>query len=447
MTPVTRLELYLSILAGGAGTAPSPITREEMYLAKACGLSVTVPDPITCREEYLYKISGGTITLQSPITRLEQFMAAAAGMAVTPPTPITREEWFWYQLSNGTTTITGVPPITFTSDGTALSAYSITGNMTQTGTPTPAQPIVPEECGDRTGNLCAKYTVGYAINASGTIYAIAGFMYITCYCAANQQYTFSLDSGLSNTTVRIHAFSGDTWITQIIAKDANEAPFTVTTPAGTDNLRISIAESARSKHPMLNSGSTALPYEPYGYKLDISCAGTTSTIYLQEPLRKIGDYADVVDSIGTVTRHVKKIVLDGTENWGKSTSVTGWFYCTNLIIALTDSALCSHYVDYPYEYASSVTIPDGGFATDQLINGTYRAITIRDMRYNDANDFKTWLAQQYSNGTPVCVWYVLATPTTESVTAPTITPASGSNTLSVGTTLAPSGVSITGHIS
>ena len=63
------------------------------------------------------------------------------------------------------------------------------------------------------------------------------------------------------------------------------------------------------------------------------------------------------------------------------------------------------------------------------------------------DEWKQWLADEYTASHPVVVWYVIDEPTTETTTAPTITPASGSNTLSVGTTLAPSEVSITGHIS
>lgn len=35
---------------------------------------------------------------------------------------------------------------------------------------------------------------------------------------------------------------------------------------------------------MLNSGHNAIPYEPYGYKIPIVCGGTTTNIYLNEPL-------------------------------------------------------------------------------------------------------------------------------------------------------------------
>ena len=415
MTPVTRLELYLSTLAGGAGTAPSPITREEMYLAKACGLSVTVPDPITCREEYLYKISGGTITLQSPITRLEQFMAAAAGMAVTPPTPITREEWFWYQLSNGQNTITGVPPITFTSDGSALTSYSVTGNMTQTGTPTPAQPIVPEETGDRTGNLAFK-TIQYVnIIADGTIGADSGYKIAVAKVTQGQVYSgrgYVYAFFASEPSKGSVSYNGERVVDTCIG---------VTAPI---DGYLAIRSESSAGDQMINTGSAILPYEPYGYAIPLSCAGTTYPIYLQEPLRKIGDYADVVDSSGTVTRKIKRLVLYGTENWTLDTSGVRSFKTTVSSAAQSGTSALSSHFDGVTVTGTTLTIPDA------------------DSTFADEAALNTFLTSA-----DAAVWYVLATATTETVTCPTITPASGSNTLSIGTTLAPSGVSITGHIS
>lgn len=59
-------------------------------------------------------------------------------------------------------------------------------------------------------------------------------------------------------------------------------------------------------YPMLNLGSTAMPYEPY--------QGSVTTLPIPRPLRKVGDVRDVcrtrVKSI-----YDKRIVLDGTESW------------------------------------------------------------------------------------------------------------------------------------
>lgn len=58
--PITRKEMYLNSLSGGAGIVPSePITRQEMYLAKAIGQDVNTPTPITREEMYLEAIAQG----------------------------------------------------------------------------------------------------------------------------------------------------------------------------------------------------------------------------------------------------------------------------------------------------------------------------------------------------------------------------------------------------
>ena len=113
--------------------------------------------------------------------------------------------------------------------------------------------------------------------------------------------------------------------------------------------------------------------------------------------------------------------------------------------------ICSHarYVARLSDYINGTCFSDG-------------SCNIRIMESNSTlQDWKTYLAQQYANGTPVTVWYVLATPETAivneqlakigdhadelhstdaGVTIPTI---KGQNTLSVDTELQPSEMTIT----
>ena len=58
---------------------------------------------------------------------------------------------------------------------------------------------------------------------------------------------------------------------------------------------------------MLNTGSTALPYEPYGYKLPVVIGSTTTNIYMADVLRMSSGadpVYDVMSSTGTITRNV-----------------------------------------------------------------------------------------------------------------------------------------------
>lgn len=59
-------------------------------------------------------------------------------------------------------------------------------------------------------------------------------------------------------------------------------------------------------YPMLNLGTTALPYEPY--------QGSVTPLPIPRPLRRVGDVKDkCVTRVKSV--YDKRIVLDGTENW------------------------------------------------------------------------------------------------------------------------------------
>lgn len=164
------------------------------------------------------------------------------------------------------------------------------------------------------------------------------------------------------------------------------------------------------------------------YAIPVTVAGQTQTIYLSEPLRKIEDYADSMQYTGqAATRKVKKLVLTGLEaGWGLYTTTRPFFYCPVSDTGIRQ-CVCSHF--------DTVIIAN---------NGTQ--LRIYDETWSSTDAFKQYLSDQYTADTPVTIWYVLSTPTTEPVTIPPITTVRGSNVLTVDTTVQPSSVTITGHI-
>ena len=63
---------------------------------------------------------------------------------------------------------------------------------------------------------------------------------------------------------------------------------------------------------MLNTGETALPFEPYGYKLPVVIGSNTTNIYMADVLRMSSGadpVYDIMSSTGTITRNVD---TDGT---------------------------------------------------------------------------------------------------------------------------------------
>lgn len=182
------------------------------------------------------------------------------------------------------------------------------------------------------------------------------------------------------------------------------------------------------------------------YAIDINVGGTTKTIYLTEPLRKIGSYTDKIESDGTVTRKIARIILDGTEPWGYTSGMhklpfdNSTYTPPKYLRELELISMCTHYTAVENKPQASI---NNGELTFLVSSSGTNNMYIRDTDYADATEFKAYLANQYSANTPVCVWYIMANETTETVTIPTITPSTGNNTLTLGTTISPTDMSIT----
>lgn len=218
---------------------------------------------------------------------------------------------------------------------------------------------------------------------------------------------------------------------------------TFTLLQGTVKVRISVTSSDTSytiTKPMLNSGSTALPYEPWGVKIPILSANTTTPVYLGEV---------------QTTRKIKKLVFTGNETIGGYDSTYNRFSIIipdSLIIGVCLSpVICSHYQTIS-DGRGIANVPNNAIYSDSGISRWF----IKTTEYTNDTDFKAYLAQQYAAGTPVVVWYVLAEPTTgivneplmkignyaDSISGITIPVTAGGDTLSVDTTLQPSEVTV-----
>ena len=169
---------------------------------------------------------------------------------------------------------------------------------------------------------------------------------------------------------------------------------------------------------MVELGSTATEYAPY-------YDGGTATA---EMLLKVGDYQDVQSILdGAVTRNVGVKVLDGTEDWSR-TSVRTLLELPDSAIGSRDWAIyCTHYQGF-VGAAGISTMPDNSCK----INVNTNQFLIKDETHNtDITTWKQYLADQYAAGTPVIVVYPLATPTTETVTGQTLQVTGGDNVLEI----------------
>lgn len=158
------------------------------------------------------------------------------------------------------------------------------------------------------------------------------------------------------------------------------------------------------------------------------------------------------------TRKIKKLVLTGEEYWTlqsiNSYGIANLWTMLPANFSNQQLGLSSHLSVQTTLIANTET--EGFYLTSQ--NVLY--IRINTTRASTVTDFKAYLAQQYAAGTPVCVWYVLATEETAVVNEPLmrigdyadtlsmeqagvqIPTANGSTTLDVETTVKPSEVYI-----
>ena len=219
------------------------------------------------------------------------------------------------KYETATDTITSLPQ-TIIGDGTALSAWSMKGNMSQSGTPTPSNPIYPTECGDKTANLFSgQYSQFDSQGGTGSSYGyfkVDGDFTLRVKAKSNISVSSNVYLGISMNGGT--STGGYTWA---IAGGTSWAQGQVNTVKSTTNGYQYVSLYANNAQTlayimenfevMLNSGSTTLDYEPYGYKIPISLNNVTYPIYISEPLRKSLDGSNLYDTIesnGTLTRRV-----------------------------------------------------------------------------------------------------------------------------------------------
>ena len=353
------------------------------------------------------------------------------------------------------------PPYTFDdSDGSPIISLTIKGNGQQNGTPSP-QNIVPfDGTGERTGNLFDPNSTRYHMG-KGTNNRIGGVVNGAMFyikATPNTNYTIKIHT-TDSTFVRLYLSNAP--IVEGVGESYNVISESETmvnpevTISNTDYayLWIQTGGTWYTEHGgdsiMLNSGSTAKPYEPYGYKIPLTNASVTTPLYLGQV---------------QTTRKVKKLVLDGTETFTKNSGLaTDYLYYASRGALLPSSVsktpiTCSHL----QEVATAPAGGNTGISATNNFNVVYVNIGADVMNAqtsgNTVDGLKEYLASEYAAGHPVTIWYVLATEQTGIVNEPlyrigdyydtltTDTPiptAKGSNALTVDTTVQPSEVSIT----
>lgn len=357
-------------------------------------------------------------------------------------------------------TITGVTPLPFKADGTPLISLSMLGNGQQTGTPSPDNPIMPTFCGVRTGNLFDGVIEQGTLSAEGTLRDASNRVRTKNFTdLAAGTYTIQSSNNIGEISVFIFTYTVDGAFIARIPSEWIALPYSFTL---SERAKVKIAfeytngydiNPSDVKNIMLNHGSTALPYEKFGYKIPITVGdfsftiGQTQTVFLGQ--------------VQTV-RRIKKLVLTGEEGVSYDSTYTRFsiiFPDCLLVGARRTPAFCTHY-EVIDDGRSVGDLPDNSMYSHNADNRWY----IKTTDYSTDDAFKAYLASEYRAGHPVTIWYILAEPTTDIVNEPlakigtyadelhsedagiTIPTVKGENSLTVETDLQPSSVTIAGHI-
>lgn len=180
--------------------------------------------------------------------------------------------------------------------------------------------------------------------------------------------------------------------------------------------------------------------EYYGkYRIPITATNGTETyttnIYLDEPLRKIGDYVDYLDIKNKkVVRSIGSVVLDGSEGkWSLKKSVNdGYIYENSTVIVSPDkrytaiTAKSNHFLGV---IAQEIWTGD---ALDTIGVAELNKLRIYSNISSDANSFIQWLSTHNTE-----VIYLLTTPIEETIELPPILTTKGTCTISVDTSIQP----------
>lgn len=339
-------------------------------------------------------------------------------------------------------TLTGTSPLTFKALGQPLKDYHIFGNTVQNGTPSPDYPVDVQGVGEKTENLFDKNTVlvGYRIYGGSVTqnssYSCSDFIDVRGFQSIAK----------NKPDLEITSFYFYDSRKQYLGKYDDHSPAVI--PSDASYVRVNMLRDDPDSFVL--SPGTIAP----SYKIPVTIGNVTTPIYIgSDPLHRVGDYADEIDFANQqIIRRVKKLVLDGTENW---------VYTLNSVYPGWCSLIKPG--DFPLLGVAPISTAFKGYSGGQNTNDIWRqpfnSITVSERRntsstsyniclhaFDNANRIIPSTIKEYFENKNLTLLYVLDTPTTESIIIPTLSTIVGDNTLTVDTTVKPSAVSITGHI-
>lgn len=446
--PVLAEDFYMVKRIGGDVTLPAPRTRFEKLLYIYAGGTIERPTPKTVEERFLDYITGGESELPVPKTRLQSYMYNVANPSNKIPVvpPKTRFECYWFVMATANSVISHEFRVEFTSVEGFLLDYTIWGNTEQDGVPTPEEPIEPKSV----GNKQAPY--GYKIPI--TFYGSNNNL----FTATDLSYGEWYDGNGTNLTNTIYSVMSDylpVSSAQYYVKMLGTPPFSFEV-VWFDHNKDFIARYYRASPTTQVYVCNAANGSAF-FRIGLSCRTSqqitedyvidcnlfltipnksTANIYINEPLRKIGDYADYVDfEKQQIIKNVSVVNFTGEEEW--HVQENAYFTYIAHTTSETPPTLCS-----AFSLSTSESVAVGEYRLGGIDSWDGNVLFNYDDGAGGVDNFKSYLGQQYANGTPVKFYYPCVAPITELIELPKIPTSDGTNIIDVGTEVQPSKIEI-----
>ena len=179
----------------------------------------------------------------------------------------------------------------------------------------------------------------------------------------------------------------------------------------------------------IEKGSTVTDFEPYSEPKTIN-------IYLDEPLRKVGDYVDYIDFKNQkVVRAIENIQLNGSE--------TISLYTYNSMLGVSFNNVLQSKENRAIGMSNYSNLVGSKYTSNSLWIGVntlniYWIGILDELGFTTIDEFANWLA----NSKPLNINYVLSTAIEETIELPTITTNEGTNILEIDTSISPSNMEV-----
>ena len=250
------------------------------------------------------------------------------------------------------------------------------------------------------------------------------------YLEVDKEYKISMDIDIKDNPLNVSAFmglvNGNKSFTFNVVDGQLQAVFTWNKNGSNKYIEIRCAGASFTiSNFMITEKEEDYSYVPYKKE--------TTNIYLDEPLRKIGDKSDYIDlKNGKVVRNIKNILLSTSlnkfyfsSNWNNDNYTTFYF----LPEGFKKDTFMSNYFNKITGYGSNIN--EEGYSSST--NNDYLYFKILKSRASDNATLNTWL-----DGKKVNISGVLEEPINENISLPSILTDESTKTIEIGTNTKPS---------